>query len=142
MSGKMGHNGFSAVGSLFSDRLLVLGGLVIVALALAGLVTVFSTDRDNVLIDSGTWDKAIDTVRNCNRVAGDPENPDVVAFMGYEWTHVGSIAEQHYGHHNVLYRDTDEAGLPPRPVSAIRYWQGTNERIVPKKLPAALGRVD
>jgi len=62
--------------------------------------------------------------------------------MGYEWTHVGSIAEQHYGHHNVLYRDTDETGLPPRPVSAIRYWQGTDQRIVPKKLPAVLGRVD
>jgi len=26
-----------------------------------------------------TWDKAIDTVRNCNRVAGNPDNPDVVA---------------------------------------------------------------
>jgi hypothetical protein len=89
-----------------------------------------------------TWEKAIETVRNCNRVAGDPENPDVVAFMGYEWTHVGSIAEQHYGHHNVLYRDTDDASLPPRPISAVRFWQGTDKRIVPKKLPSALSRFD
>lgn len=89
-----------------------------------------------------TWDKAIETVRDCNRVAGDPENPDVVAYMGYEWTHVGSVAEQHYGHHNVLYRDTDHASLPPRPVSAIRFWQGTDERIVPKKLPLTLSLID
>lgn len=89
-----------------------------------------------------TWGKAIETVRACNRVAGDPENPDVVAFMGYEWTHVGSVAGQHYGHHNVLYRDTDDASLPPRPVAANRYWQGTDVRIVPKPLPSALGRLD
>jgi len=89
-----------------------------------------------------TWDKAIDTVRNCNRVAGNPDNPDVAAFMGYEWTHVGGIAEQHYGHHNVLYRDTDEASLPPRPVSAVRFWQGTDVRILPKKMPLAMSLID
>ncbi len=89
-----------------------------------------------------TWQEAIATVRNCNKVAGDPKNPDLVAFMGYEWTQVGGIAEEHYGHHNVLYKDTDDASLPPRPISALRFYPGTEQRILPKKLPRLLKLID
>lgn len=90
----------------------------------------------------GAWQSAKETVRNCNKVAGDPDNPDLVAFMGYEWTHVGGTAEAHYGHHNVLYKDDDEASLPIRPVAALRFIPGTEQRITPKKLPGIFKLLD
>ncbi len=49
------------------------------------------------------WLDGIESVRQCNRTAGDPINPDIVAFIGWEWTQVGTVAENHYGHHNVLF---------------------------------------
>jgi hypothetical protein len=35
------------------------------------------------------WAETKETIRQCNAVAGDPKNPDVVAFLGWEWTQVG-----------------------------------------------------
>ncbi|MCC6217302.1 MAG: DUF3604 domain-containing protein [Polyangiaceae bacterium] len=64
------------------------------------------------------WSETKASVRQCNAVAGDPANPDVVAFTGWEWSQVGLTAEDHYGHKNVIFRDTGEAELPARPVGA------------------------
>ena len=57
----------------------------------------------------GQWRDGMESVRQCNRTAGDPMNPDIVAFLGWEWTQVGTVAENHYGHHNVLFKDDDPA---------------------------------
>jgi len=62
------------------------------------------------------WSNAIDSVQECNALAG--ENPDLFAFMGYEWTQVGQTAEEHYGHHNVLFKDEQRSKLPIRPIAA------------------------
>jgi hypothetical protein len=62
------------------------------------------------------WSNAIDSVQECNSLAGD--NPDMFAFMGFEWTQVGKTAEEHYGHHNVLYKDEQRSKLPDRPIAA------------------------
>lgn len=64
------------------------------------------------------WAEERETIRQCNAVAGDPANPDLVAFTGFEWTQVGLVPEQHYGHKNVIFRDTDDAHLPARVISA------------------------
>jgi hypothetical protein len=64
------------------------------------------------------WAEERETIRQCNAVAGDPQNPDLVAFSGFEWTQVGLTPENHYGHKNVIFRDTDEAHLPPRVIAA------------------------
>jgi hypothetical protein len=48
------------------------------------------------------WRDAQDAVRHCNAVSGDPDNPDLVAFIGFEWSQFGRTPEKHYGHHNVL----------------------------------------
>jgi len=65
------------------------------------------------------WQETKDAIRQCNAVAGDPHNPDVVAFLGWEWTQVGADAATHYGHKNVIFRDTEEGKVPTRPISAL-----------------------
>ena len=67
----------------------------------------------------GQWQDGIESVRQCNRAAGDPKNPDIVAFIGWEWTQVGTTAENHYGHHNVLFKDDDPTMLPSHPIASV-----------------------
>jgi hypothetical protein len=64
------------------------------------------------------WQDTKEAIRQCNAVAGDPENPDVVAFLGFEWTQVGPTPETHYGHKNVIFLDTEEDKVPRRPIAA------------------------
>jgi hypothetical protein len=64
------------------------------------------------------WQETKESIRRCNAVAGDPKNPDAVAFLGWEWTQVGVTADDHYGHKNVIFRDTAEDRVPTRPISA------------------------
>ena len=64
------------------------------------------------------WLETVRAIRECNDVAGDPANPDVTAFLGWEWTQVGTTPENHYGHKNVIFRDIEPGQIPPRPISA------------------------
>ena len=66
----------------------------------------------------GHWRQTVEAVRQCNALAGDPEYPDLVSFLGWEWTQVGRTADEHYGHKNVILRHTDDARIPARPISA------------------------
>ncbi|MCA9646522.1 MAG: hypothetical protein KC492_37810, partial [Myxococcales bacterium] len=65
------------------------------------------------------WQETKEAIRQCNALAGDPENPDLVAFVGWEWTQVGLTPETHYGHKNVIFRDLADDKLPARPIAAI-----------------------
>jgi len=65
------------------------------------------------------WIASIENVQQCNAVAGDSANPDMVTFMGFEWTQVGSTPETHYGHKNVIFKDTELENLPKRPISSL-----------------------
>ena len=64
------------------------------------------------------WSAAKESVRACNARAGDPENPDLVAFMGFEWSQAGDTPETHFGHRCVVFPDTEEDRLPARPIAA------------------------
>jgi hypothetical protein len=66
------------------------------------------------------WRETKESIRDCNAVAGDPEDPDLVAFLGWEWSQVGGSPESHYGHKNVILLDTAEESVPKRPISAWR----------------------
>jgi hypothetical protein len=65
------------------------------------------------------WNETKESIRQCNAAAGDPRNPDVVAFLGWEWTQVGLAPADHYGHKNVIFRDTADDQVPARPISAM-----------------------
>jgi hypothetical protein len=65
------------------------------------------------------WQETKESIRQCNAVAGDPKNPDLVAFLGWEWTQVGLTPDDHYGHKNVIFRETADDRVPRRPISAL-----------------------
>ncbi|MGB8332234.1 MAG: DUF3604 domain-containing protein [Polyangiales bacterium] len=65
-----------------------------------------------------TWAMVRDSVRQCNAVDAESEQPDLVAFTGFEWTQIGTTPEAHFGHRNVIFKDTDDDQLPARPIAA------------------------
>ena len=83
------------------------------------------------------WQETEESIRQCNAVAGDPENPDTVAFLGWEWTQIGQTPETHYGHKNVILRDTEADKVPRRPIhsgsfaaQAMRQALGLGQRVL------------
>lgn len=70
------------------------------------------------------WAETKASIRECNAAAGDPANPDLVAYAGFEWTQVGLTRETHYGHRNVVFRDDAEDKLPTRPIAAAGKFAG------------------
>ncbi|MGI9284816.1 MAG: DUF3604 domain-containing protein [Pseudomonadales bacterium] len=67
---------------------------------------------------SQRWRDAQAAVRHCNAVSGKADNPDMVAFIGFEWSQFGKTPEQHYGHHNVMFGDIEQEKLPARAIGA------------------------
>jgi hypothetical protein len=67
------------------------------------------------------WLETRESIRECNAVS-DPAAPDLVSFLGWEWTQSAMNAEAtgrtHYGHKNVMFRDTEEGRVPSRPIGA------------------------
>jgi hypothetical protein len=64
------------------------------------------------------WAETIDSIRQCNEVAGDPADPDTVAYLGWEWTQVGTTPDDHYGHKNVVIAGLADGEIPARPISS------------------------
>ncbi|MCL4233164.1 MAG: DUF3604 domain-containing protein [Deltaproteobacteria bacterium] len=64
------------------------------------------------------WDETVRSIRQCNAVAQDAASPDLVAFLGWEWSQIGLTPATHYGHRNVVLRDLDDARIPTRPINA------------------------
>lgn len=66
------------------------------------------------------WAETKASIRECNAAAGDPANPDMVAFLGWEWSQVAINPAEHYGHKNVIFLDTEEGAVPPRAIASPR----------------------
>jgi hypothetical protein len=64
------------------------------------------------------WRNTIESVRQCNAMAGGADDPDMVSFLGWEWTQAGRTPEDHYGHKNVVLAHTDADRIPARPIAA------------------------
>jgi hypothetical protein len=65
------------------------------------------------------WKETTESIRQCNALAGNPDDPDLVAFNGWEWTQTGQTPETHYGHRNVIFRGLADDELPARPITAL-----------------------
>ncbi|MDX1650718.1 MAG: hypothetical protein R3263_12770, partial [Myxococcota bacterium] len=90
------------------------------------------------------WRRTREAIRQCNAVAGDPRDPDLVAFLGWEWTQMGTGPEDHYGHKNVVLRETAEGRVPTRPIAASGFSfdamrQGGGRLLVPAMTFADFG---
>ena len=100
-------------------KLMELGaGAVIFLASLLSLLTLAVILDHALALTPRRWDETVDAMRQCNDVAGDPQNPDVVAYLGWEWTQMGLTPDTHYGHKNVILRDLDDEQIPARPISA------------------------
>ncbi len=63
------------------------------------------------------WKDTQQMVRDCNAQTN-PENPDLVTFLGWEWTQVGQTPDTHYGHRNVVVKETAADKVPARPITS------------------------
>ncbi|MEM7434328.1 MAG: DUF3604 domain-containing protein [Myxococcota bacterium] len=64
-----------------------------------------------------TWAIVRESIRQCNAVDTSAQ-PDLVAFTGFEWTQIGLTPETHYGHKNVIFKETADDRLPTRQIAA------------------------
>jgi len=78
----------------------------------------WSINDHAVTITPRRWNETIDAIRQCNEIAGSETNPDLVTYLGWEWTQVGMTPDDHYGHKNVIIRGLDDAEIPARPIAA------------------------
>ncbi len=62
-----------------------------------------------------SWAETVESVRQCD-ATGDSADPDLVSFLGWEWTQMGTRPENHYGHKNVIFKDLE--AVPARSIAA------------------------
>ncbi|MBW2398404.1 MAG: DUF3604 domain-containing protein, partial [Deltaproteobacteria bacterium] len=55
----------------------------------------WSINDHGIALTPDRWAQTVDSIRQCNEVSGDPQNPDTVAYLGWEWTQVGWVPEEH-----------------------------------------------
>ena len=85
------------------------------------------------------WQQTRQAVRQCNAVTS-ADNPDLVSFLGWEWTRDSASPENHYGHKNVIFRDTADDAVPLRPIaSSSSAWRAMGTTAAPLRGAALLG---
>jgi hypothetical protein len=77
------------------------------------------------------WQKTRESIRRCNEIAGETEDPDLVAFLGWEWTQTGRTPQSHYGHKNIILSGLEDDEVPARPISSIDIESYDEERPPP-----------
>ena len=71
--------------------------------------------------ESGTpyrWKQTKESIRQCQAVSGNAESPDLVSFVGFEWTQVGRTPWEHFGHKNVIFENLDDKDVSARQIAA------------------------
>jgi hypothetical protein len=77
----------------------------------------WSINDHDVGLTPWKWRQTIEGIRECNGVSADAENPDTVAYLGWEWTQIGTTPDNHYGHKNVVLRSLGDEEIPSRPIT-------------------------
>jgi Protein of unknown function (DUF3604) len=78
----------------------------------------FSINDHDLTLTPKRWNETVDAIRQCNAIAGSESNPDLVTYLGWEWTQVGPTPATHYGHKNVVLRGLSDDEIPTRPIAA------------------------
>jgi len=86
----------------------------------------FSINDHAMSISAQLWQNTKKSIQQCN-AHSNPENPDLVAFLGYEWTQAGTGPQNHYGHKNVIFLETADNAVPTHPVAAKAPTGGQSE---------------
>ena len=65
------------------------------------------------------WRETIEAIRQCDAVgATTGDDRDLISFLGWEWSHMGTTAENHFGHRNAVLRDLEPDRIPTRPIAS------------------------
>jgi hypothetical protein len=73
-------------------------------------------------IGATQWAETVRAIQECNAAALDPAAPDLVSFLGWEWSQgSGGAPADHYGHKNVVLLPFEDGEVPERPVAAGRF---------------------
>jgi hypothetical protein len=78
------------------------------------------------------WKENIDAVRACNdEFGGYTRSPEMVTYLGWEWTMSTNDPATDYGHHNVVLKDTCAPEIPARPFASPRALAGLDPNLIP-----------
>jgi len=64
------------------------------------------------------WKRTKEAIRQCQAKSADQSNPDLVSMMGFEWTQVGTVPSEHYGHKNVIFKGLEEDQVSARAIAS------------------------
>jgi Protein of unknown function (DUF3604) len=118
------HTNYSMDAYIFNTSLVKGGGVVTPADACdfaryCSALDFWSINDHAESLTPRVWADTVKTIRECNAQAGDQSNPDMVSFVGWEWSNgAQDDAPSHYGHKNVIFRSWEEGQTPTRPISS------------------------
>ncbi len=81
-------------------------------------VDFWSINDDAQALTPQRWQETKNAIRQCNAVSAQQEIPDVVSFLGWEWSSAGATGEEYWGRKNVVLRDLADDQIPTRPIAA------------------------
>jgi hypothetical protein len=93
----------------------------------------WSINDHDLALTPRRWRETVEAMRQCDAVSGEGAQPDVVPFLGWEWTQIGNTPENHWGHKNVVLKQLDDGHIPARPI-ASGFPPGADPSVVPSPL--------
>lgn len=119
------HTNYSIDAYLFNSKLVKGGGISTPADACdfaryCSALDFWSINDHAEGLTPRVWADTVDSIRDCNARAGAKDHPDMVSFVGWEWSNGGQDADppSHYGHKNVIIRTWEEGATPTRPIAS------------------------
>jgi len=82
------------------------------------------------------WRETKDSIRQCQALSGDADNPDLISLIGFEWTQVGTTPDNHYGHKNVIFEGLDDDEVAKRPIGADGLGTQAMREFIPRFPPS------
>ncbi len=99
----------------------------------------WSINDHAISLTTPRWRGTVDSLRACQAIAGEGDQPDLVSFLGWEWTQMGTNPANHYGHKNVIFRDLEDGAIPTRPILATPPPEARDRDVENQPGPIAMG---